>query len=89
MTDNQNLPITRTARVTGDPGLHRLIVANKADAEFDAYGITNVVFNSDRKHYAYGVIGGSGNRDTVLVDGMEGKYYDSDGRVAHSSLGLA
>jgi hypothetical protein len=57
--------------------LRRLVVDNKADAEFDAYGITNVVFNSDRKHYAYEVIGGSGDRDTVVVDGMEGKYYDS------------
>jgi len=57
--------------------LRRLVVEDKADAEFDAYGISNVVFNSDGKHYAYEVIGGSGERDVVVVDGMEGKYYDS------------
>jgi hypothetical protein len=57
--------------------LRRLVVDDKGEAEFDAYGIMNVVFNSDRKHYAYEVIGGSGDRDTVVLDGMEGKYYDS------------
>ena len=57
--------------------LRRLVVEDKADAEFDAYGITNVIFNSDGKHYAYEVIGASGERDVVVVDGEEGKYYDS------------
>jgi hypothetical protein len=57
--------------------LRRLVVEDKADAEFDAYGIANVIFNSDDKHYAYEVIGASGERDVVVVDGEEGKYYDS------------
>jgi len=57
--------------------LRRLVVEDKADAEFDAYGISNVIFNSDDKHYAYEVIGASGERDVVVVDGEEGKYYDS------------
>jgi hypothetical protein len=39
--------------------------------------MSHFVFNSDRKHYAYEVIGASGDPDVVVVDGMESKYYDS------------
>ncbi len=57
--------------------LRRFVIDGKADPEFDALGMSYFVFNSDRKHYAYEVIGASGDRDVVVVDGMEGKYYDS------------
>jgi len=62
---------------TTQRALRRFVVDDKADAEFDALGMGHFVFNSGRKHYAYEVIGGSGDRDVVVVDGMEGKYYDT------------
>jgi len=57
--------------------LRRMVIDDKADAEFDALGMIHFVFNSDRKHYAYEVLGASGDRDVVVIDGMEGKYYDA------------
>lgn len=57
--------------------LRRIVVDDKADAEFDALDVSQFIFNSGRKHYAYEVIGASGDRDVVVVDGMEGKYYDA------------
>ena len=57
--------------------LRRLVVDGKAGAEFDAYSISSVEFNSDGKHYVCEVFGAAGERDQVVIDGMEGKLYDS------------
>jgi hypothetical protein len=56
--------------------LRRVVIDGKADAEFDALGVSGLEFNSDGKHYVYEVKGAAGDRDQVVIDGMEGKLYD-------------
>ncbi len=56
--------------------LRSVVLDGKAGPEYDAKGIGYFDATRDGKHYLYEVVGASGDKDLVNVDGLESSLYD-------------
>jgi len=57
--------------------LRRMVVDSEAGREYDALDLNGFRFSDDGQHYAYAVLGADKTSGFVIVDGLQGKLYDS------------